>query len=59
MVFPTLFLYRKGNWFNQDRRVEVSLTRYNKHILKYTVENTDIENDGLEPEYYIPLVRTL
>ena len=30
VAFPTLFLYEKGNWFDQERRVGVSLVEYNK-----------------------------
>ena len=51
MAFPTLFPYKKGDWFNQERRVEVSLVEYNKHMLKYSMKNPNIENDELSPTY--------
>ena len=51
MRFPTLFPYRKGGWFNQEHGVENKLTEYNKHILKYSMKNPNIENDEFAPEY--------
>ena len=53
MAFPTLFPYRKGDWFNQERMVEVKLGEYNKHMLKYAAKIPKC-NDGLEPEYLYP-----
>jgi len=44
---------KKGNWFNQERRVEVSLVEYSKHMLKYAIENTNCHEE-LEPEYLYP-----
>ena len=54
MAFPTLFPYGKGDWFNRERNVEVSLTDSNKHLLKYAVRNTISDTDNLEPEYIYP-----
>ena len=51
MAFPTLFPYGKGDWFNRERNIDVSLTESNKHLLKYAVFNKDSENDVLEPAY--------
>ena len=39
MAFPTLFPYGKGDWFNRERNIEVSLTDSTKHLLKYAVKN--------------------
>ena len=49
--FPTLCPYIKGDWFNQERWVEVSVVEYNKHMLKYSVKNLDTENDKLATDY--------
>ena len=54
MAFPTLFPYGKGDWFNRERNIEVSLTDSNKHLLKYAVYNTKSEIDELEPSYIYP-----
>ena len=51
MVFPTLFPYRNGDWFNQENRIEVSLVGYNKLVLKYAVNNPNLENDKVSSEY--------
>jgi len=56
MAFPTLFLHRKGNWFNQKHRVEVSLTEYNNQMLKYTVNILNVKNTNLNLNIYIPLL---
>jgi hypothetical protein len=53
MAFPTLFPYGKGDWFNQERRVEVTLGEYNKHMLKYALKNPKCD-DELEPEFLYP-----
>ena len=50
MVFLSLFQYRKSDWFIQERRVEISLVGYNKHMLIYAVKNSTCE-DELEPGY--------
>ena len=54
MAFPTLFLYAKGDYFNRERNIEVSLTDANKHLLNYAVKNEKVENDELEPSYIYP-----
>ena len=54
MAFPTLFPYAKGDFFNRERNIEVSLTDANKHLLKYAVKNEKAENDDLEPSYIYP-----
>ena len=51
MAFPTLFPYGKGDWFNRERNIEVSLTDSNKHLLKYAVYNIKSKIDELEPSY--------
>ena len=37
MAFPTLFPYGTGDVTKKDRRVEVTMTDANKHLLKYAV----------------------
>ena len=54
MIFPTLFPYRKGDWFNQEYRVGVKLAEYNKHMFKYSVNNSNLENDALASDYVYP-----
>ena len=54
MAFPTLFPYAKGDYFNRERNIEVSLTDANKHLLKYAIKNEKAENDELEPSYIYP-----
>ena len=56
MPFPTLFLNRKINWFNQEHRVEVLLTEYNKHMLKYAMKNHKCHDDELGIKYLFPFV---
>ena len=51
MAFP-FFLQGKGNWFNKERRVEVSLVKYNKHNLKYATKNPNCDN--VLPDYLYP-----
>ena len=50
MAFLILFQYGKGDWFNQERMVEVKLFEYNKRMLKYAVKNPKCD-DKLEPEF--------
>ena len=54
MAFPTLLPYGKGDFFNRERNIEVSLTDENKHLLKYAVKNEKAENNDLEPSYIYP-----
>ena len=54
MAFPTLFPYGKGDWFNRERDIDLSLTESNKHLLKYAVLNEQSESDELEPVYIYP-----